>query len=71
MTLADAADRGIAAHLSQRFDVVRQQQGALSHAGSRKGRFGAGVAAADDDDCIFLGKAHEPESTRFLSRRVL
>jgi hypothetical protein len=34
MALADAADRGVAAHLAQRLDVVREQQGLATHAGA-------------------------------------
>ena len=68
VSLADAADRGIAAHLAQGLDVVRQQQGAGPHAGGRERGFGAGMAAADDDDFVLLGKTHDAESTRFLGR---
>jgi hypothetical protein len=68
VALADAADRGVAAHLSQRLDVVGEQQCASAHTGSRERRFGAGVSAADDDDLVFLRKTHDAESTRFLSR---
>jgi len=48
--LADAADRRIAAHRTERFQIVRQQQCLPSHAcGSERG-LGAGMATADDDD---------------------
>ena len=58
MTLADAADGRIAAHLPQRLDVVRQQQGALAHARSRQRGLGAGMAAADHDDAEFRTESH-------------
>src|SRR5580704_1737333 len=68
MSLTDTADRGVAAHLSERLNVMRQQQRASSHAGSRERRFGAGVTAADNDDLVLLCKTHDAESTRFLGR---
>ena len=49
-------------------DVMRQQQGVGPHPGSRQRGFGAGMAAADDDDFVLLGKTHDAESTRFLGR---
>ena len=58
VALADAADRRVAAHLSERLDVVRQQQRLAAHAGGRQGGLGAGMAAADDDDVEFLGVEH-------------
>src|SRR5258708_1696864 len=69
--LADAADRRIAAHLTQRLDIVRQEQGALAHARSRKSGFGARMAAADHDYPVFRAETHHAESTRFSTRRVL
>jgi hypothetical protein len=56
--LADAADRGVARHLSQRLDRMRQQERA--RAGPRRGKRGlrAGVAAADDDDVETGRKVH-------------
>jgi len=49
VALADAADRRVAAHRTDGFDVVGQQQRA--RAGARGGQrgLGAGVAAAHDD----------------------
>jgi hypothetical protein len=58
MPFADAADAGVATHLPQRLDVVGQQQGTAAHAGAGQRRFGAGMAAADDDDIEFLGIKH-------------
>jgi hypothetical protein len=58
VTLADAPDRGIAAHLSERLDALRQQQRTHAHARRGQGGLGAGVPAAYDDDREFLGKAH-------------
>jgi len=58
VALADAADRGVAAHLPQRFDVVAEQQSLAAHAGRRQRGLGAGMAAADDDHVKFLRVKH-------------
>jgi hypothetical protein len=58
MALADAADRGVAAHGPQRLDVVAQQQGLAAHARGGERGLGAGMAAADDDDIEFLWVEH-------------
>jgi hypothetical protein len=44
-----------------------EQQRADTHARRSERRFGAGMAAADDDDAILLRKTHDAESTRFLA----
>jgi hypothetical protein len=54
MAFSNAADRGIARHLAQGFDVVRKQQRAASSSCSGECRLCAGVAATDDDDIEFL-----------------
>jgi hypothetical protein len=59
MPLADAADRWIAAHRTQRFQVVRQQQRLASHARCSQRRLGAGMAATDDDDVETVRKEHK------------
>ena len=73
VTLADAADAGVAAHLPQRLDVVRQQQRARAHAGGRQRRLGAGVAATDDDDIkgfgVNIGRHGRSSSSARPSRR--
>jgi len=71
VTLADAADRRIAAHLTQRLDVAGQEQGTLTHARSRKRGLGARMAPADHDHPVFRTETHDAESTRFSARRVL
>ena len=58
VALADAADGRVAAHLPERLDALRQQQRTRAHARRGQRGLGAGVAAADDDDVEFLGKAH-------------
>ena len=68
MTLADAADRGIAAHLPEGLDVVREQERAAAHACGRERRLGAGVAAADHDHVEFTVESHRHESQDFSSR---
>ena len=49
VSLADAADRRVAAHRAERLQALGHQQRACAHARSRQRRLGAGVAAADDD----------------------
>jgi hypothetical protein len=56
VALADPADGGIAGHLAQGFDVVRQQQGFLAHACCGQCSFGAGVTAANDNDVKLCGE---------------
>ena len=72
VTLADSADRRVAAHRAQRLDVVRQQQGSRAHAGRGQCRFGAGVAATDHDDVEMVGESHgsaDQEEARLSSHR--
>jgi hypothetical protein len=52
VTLADAADRGVAAHRPERLETLREQQRARAHARGGERRLGAGMAAADDDDVV-------------------
>ena len=49
VTLADAADGGVATHLTQRLDGLREQQRARTHARGRERGFGARVPATHDD----------------------
>jgi hypothetical protein len=74
MALADAADRRIAAHLAERFDVMGQQQRLRTHAGRCQRGLRAGVPAADDDDVKFCGKKHggfrTQDSARTYQRNV-
>ena len=62
MAFANAADRGVAAHLAEGFNIVRQQQGANAHACGSQGCFGAGVAAADHDQVKLFGVLHKSEA---------
>jgi hypothetical protein len=50
MTLADATNGWIAAHLSQRFDIVGQQECFYADSSGCERSFGTGMAAADNDD---------------------
>ena len=50
MAFADAANRRIAAHLTDCFDILRQQRRASTHASRRAGSFRTGVATTDDND---------------------
>jgi hypothetical protein len=58
MAFANAPDRGVTAHLSERFDALREQQRAHTHAGRRKGSFGAGMTAADHNNLKGVRKPH-------------
>jgi hypothetical protein len=55
MALADAADRRIAGHGAEGFDVVREQQSRGAHARAGRGRLGAGMTAANYDYVIGFG----------------
>ncbi len=69
MPFADAADGGVAAHLSQGLDALGEQKSARTHAGGRQCGFRAGVAAADDDDIKGLGEAHSAHFMTSASER--
>ncbi len=58
MPFADAADRRVAAHLAEGLEAMRQQQRGTAHARGGQRRFGAGMAAADDDDVEVLRIDH-------------
>ena len=63
MSLSDTADRGIAGHLSESFNVVRKKQRLTSHASRSKGGFYTGMPAANHDDVVDLWKIHFYEKT--------
>ena len=50
MPFSDPTDRRIAGHLSQRLDIVGQQQRVTPHSGCCKRRFRTGVARANHND---------------------
>ncbi len=58
VAFADAADGGIAAHLAQGLDALREQQRAHAHPGRGQGSLGTGVTAAYHDDIEILRKTH-------------
>jgi hypothetical protein len=58
MAFANPADRRIAAHLTERFDVVGQQQRLCAHARGGQSGLRAGMTAADNDDVKFSGIKH-------------
>jgi hypothetical protein len=73
MALANSANRRVAAHLAQGFDVVSQQKCLTTHASRRQRGFGASMAATDNDHIKFLWVKHQitsllPEGRR-CSRR--
>jgi hypothetical protein len=49
MALPDTPNRGIARHLTQRFEVVGQKKGVATPSRSGQGRLGTGMATADHD----------------------
>ncbi len=49
MAFANTANGGVAAHVTEGFHVMGQQQGFHTHACRRKRSLGTGMAAADDD----------------------
>jgi hypothetical protein len=55
MSLPDTPNRGIARHLTQRFEVVGQKKGAATPSRSGQGRLGTGMATPDHD-YIELGR---------------
>ena len=59
MTLANAADRGVAAHLPQGLDVVGQEQGFATHASGCQGGLRPGVTTADHNHIKCLGVQHD------------
>ena len=59
MPFADAADRRIATHLTQRLDIVRKQQGAHAHARRGQRGLGAGMAAANNNHIESIGVEHD------------
>jgi hypothetical protein len=59
VALANAADRRIAAHRPQRVEVVGQQQRIRPRPRCGKRSFGAGMAAADNNDIETGGEKHE------------
>jgi hypothetical protein len=64
MTLANTANRRIAAHLAEGFDVVSQQQRRIAHARRSQRGFRAGMTAANDDYVKFCGKKHRGSHAR-------
>jgi len=54
VSLGHAADGRIAAHLSDRVAIGRQQRRLRPHPRSRQRRFGAGMSAADHEDVEFI-----------------
>ncbi len=61
MPLADTADGRIAAQLSNRFDIMGQQQGAQAHARRRHAGLGAGMAAANHNHIKMLWIMHNTD----------
>jgi hypothetical protein len=53
VTLADPADGRIAGHLTQGFNIMREQQGLLPHARGGERGLGPGVSATDHYDIEF------------------
>jgi hypothetical protein len=58
VTLPDAADGWVTAHLAQRLNALGQKKRTRAHSRGRQRRFRAGMAAADDDYVKGLGETH-------------
>ena len=58
VALTDTTDSGVAAHLSQRLDVVTEQQGLHAHTRGCERSFGTGMATTDHNDVKTAGKVH-------------
>ena len=58
VALADAADRGVARHLAEGLDALRQQQRVGAAAGCSQGGLDTGVTGADDDDLVLARMLH-------------
>ena len=58
VTLPDAADGRIAAHLTQRLDALGQQKRARTHPRGGQRGLRAGMASADDNHVIGQGESH-------------
>ncbi len=79
VSLADAADRGIARHLAYMVEVECEHQGVRAHPGGGQCSFNTGVTGADNDDVVvhfemrlwsardFRAKHHYPS----ISRNIL
>jgi hypothetical protein len=66
LSLGDATDRRITAHLSDGIAVHREQRSAGAHASSRKSRFNAGVTSANHDNVVVIstGRSHVTDQFR-------
>ncbi len=58
MTFTDPANRRVAAHLTEGFDVMAEQQGFHPHTGSSECSFGTGMATAYHYDVKTAGEIH-------------
>ena len=62
MSLADPANRRVAAHLSQGFDVVGQQQRPGTHARAGQRGLGASMPPTNHDDVKLTREPHDPRT---------
>ena len=61
VTLTDTADGRVAAHLTDGFQTLGQQQGPCAHACRGRGRLRTSVATTDNDHIeLFLHSHHRP-----------
>src|SRR5262245_10242761 len=72
MPLADAPDRGVAGHLAEGFDAVREEQGLATEPGSGQRGLGTGMTSADNDDIKIPGRHASSEfyATFHVERRA-
>ena len=59
MSLANSANSGIAAHLPERFNILRQQQGSAPQARGCQRSLRPGMTAPHDNDVKRIRKPHE------------
>jgi hypothetical protein len=64
--LGDSADCRVARHLSDRLEILGQQERSSTATGGKGSRFRPRVTSTDDDDIVAF---HECESIELLKRR--
>ena len=60
VSLGDASDGGVAAHLGDQVEVEGEERGAQAHARGGHRCLAAGVARANHNDIELFGKRHQP-----------
>ena len=58
VAFTNAANRRVATHLPQSFEILGKQQRAGTHPSSHSSSFGAGMAATNNDDIVLCLRSH-------------